>query len=206
MLRGPLRKDTLVPRGECLASRRSLQREPAEAARGYRAFLDGGYVDAVKVRPREAADQAAAQAFLARHGSVRVARLGELVHPLDHPAFVVEAAGGQLAGMLTYVPGKDWQQCEILTLHAGRQWHGAGTALVEAAGQLARRQGCARLWVITTNDNVDALRFYQRRGFCLVRVHRGAVDRSRASLKPEIPAVGAYEIPLRDEIELERPP
>jgi hypothetical protein len=53
------------------------------------------------------------------------------------------------------------------------------------------------LWVITTNDNTDALRFYQRRGFCLVKVHRGAVDRSRASLKPEIPVVGAYGIPLR---------
>jgi len=63
-----------------------------------------------------------------------------------------------------------------------------------------------RLWVITTNDNVDALRFYQRRGFCLVAVHRGAVDRSRASLEPEIPPVGAYGIPLRDEIELERQP
>jgi GNAT superfamily N-acetyltransferase len=114
---------------------------PAEAARGYRPFLDGGYVDAVKVRPREAADQAAAQAFLARHDSLRVARLGELVHPLDHPALVAESADGQLLGMLTYVTGKDWQQCEILTLHASQQWHGAGTALIEAAGQLARRQG-----------------------------------------------------------------
>jgi len=169
-------------------------------------LLRGGYVDAVKVRPREAADQVAARAFLARHNSLRGARLGELVHPLDHPALVAEGAGGQLAGMLTYVPGPDWQQCEILTLHAGDQWRGTGTALIEAVGQLARRQGCGRLWVITTNDNVDALRFYQRRGFCLVRVHRGAVDRSRASLKPEIPAAGAYGIPLRDEIELERQP
>jgi len=160
----------------------------------------------MKVRPREAADQAAAEAFLTRHYSLRAARLGELVHPLDHPALVAETADGQLLGMLTYVPGRDWQQCEILTLHADEQWRGAGTALVEAAARLARRQGCARLWVITTNDNVDALRFYQRRGFCLVRVHRGAVDRSRASLKPEIPAVGAYGIPLRDEIELERAP
>jgi GNAT superfamily N-acetyltransferase len=160
----------------------------------------------VKVRPREAADQAAARAFLARHDSVRAARLGELVHPLNHPALVAENAGGQLLGMLTYVPGQDWRQCEILTLHADEQWRGAGTALVEAVGQLARRQGCTRLWVITTNDNVDALRFYQRRGFCLVMVHRGAIDRSRASLKPEIPSAGAYGIPLRDEIELERQP
>jgi GNAT superfamily N-acetyltransferase len=173
---------------------------------GYRAVFHGGYVDVVKVRAREAADRAAAEGFLGRRGGLRVARLGELVYPLDHPAFVAETADGRLAGMLTYVPGQDWQQCEILTLHAGEQWHGAGTALIEAVGQLARRHGCARLWVITTNDNVDALRFYQRRGFCLVRVHRGAVDRSRAILKPEIPPVGAYEIPLRDEIELERQP
>ena len=159
----------------------------------------------MQVRPREAADRAAAQEFLVRHGSLRVARLGELVHPLDHPAFVAVAAGGQLLGLLTYVPVPD-RRWEILTLHAGEQWRGAGTALLEAAGQLARRQGCTRLWVITTNDNVDALRFYQRRGFCLVRVHRGAVDRSRATLKPEIPAAGAYGIPLRDEIELEKQP
>ena len=158
----------------------------------------------MNVRPREAADQAAARAFLARHNSLRVARLGELVHPLNYPAFVAENADRQMLGMLTYVSAQDWRQCEILTLHVGEQWHGAGTALIEAAGQLARRQGCSRLWVITTNDNVDALRFYQRRGFCLVRVHRGAVHRSRASLKPEIPTVGAYGIPLRDEIELEK--
>ena len=105
--------------------------------------------------------------------------------------------------MLTYVPGQGWEQCEVLTLHASQRWHGAGTALIEAVEQLAARRGCARLWVITTNDNIDALRFYQRRGFQLAAVHRGAVDDSRR-LKPEIPVTGAYGIPLRDEIELEK--
>lgn len=76
--------------------------------------------------------------------------------------------------------------------------------MVEAVGQLTAQQGCIRLWVIATNDNVDALRFYQRRGFCLVAVHRGAIDRSSTDLKPEIPVVGAYGIPLRDEIKLEK--
>jgi hypothetical protein len=61
--------------------------------------------------------------------------------------------------------------------------------------EAARRQGCTRLWVITTNDNVDALRSYQRRGFCLVTVHCSAVDRSRARLKPEIPvAIPGYPV------------
>ncbi len=160
----------------------------------------------MKVRPREAADQAAAQAFLARHNSVRAARLGELVHPLDHPALLAEADDGHLLGVLTYVPEPGWEQCEVLTLHTAEQWHGTGTALIEAVEQLAAQHGCARLWVITTNDNVDALRFYQRRGFCLAAVHRGAVDDSRSRLKPEIPVVGAYGIPIRDEIELEKRP
>jgi GNAT superfamily N-acetyltransferase len=141
---------------------------------------------------------------LARHASARVARLGQLVYPRDYPAFVAQDADGHLLGMLTYVPGRDWRQCEILTIAAAGQWRGAGTALIEAVEQLAVRQGCTRLWVITTNDNVDALRFYQRRGFCLVCVHRGAVDHSRASLKPEIPLVGKYGILLRDELELEK--
>ena len=68
----------------------------------------------------------------------------------------------------------------------------------EAAGEA----GCTRLWVVTTNDNLDALRFYQRRGFRLDRLRPGEVDASRADLKPEIPWYGDYGIPLRDEIEL----
>jgi GNAT superfamily N-acetyltransferase len=141
-----------------MTSRRGLLRKSPRDGRLSR-LLHGGLVDVVKVLSRDVADQAAAQEFLARHNSLRVARLGELARPLDHPAFVAETAGGRSLGMLTYVPGQDWQQCEILTLHVGEQWRGAGTALIEAVEHLARRQGCTRLWVITTNDNVDALRF-----------------------------------------------
>ena len=77
--------------------------------------------------------------------------------------------------------------------------------MIEAAGQLADGGGRPAVGH-HHHDNVDALQFYQRRGFCLVRVHRGAVDRRRASLKPKIPPVGAYGIPLRKQIELERHP
>jgi GNAT superfamily N-acetyltransferase len=161
--------------------------------------------EAMTVRPREEANRPAALAFLARHNSARVARLGELLEPLEYPALLAEASG-MILGMLTYVPGPGWEQCEILTLHVTRQWQGVGTALLEAVEQLAAGHGCARLWLITTNDNVDALRFYQRRGFQLAAVHRHAADDSRGRLKPEIPAAGAYGIPIRDEIELEKRP
>ena len=110
-------------------------------------------------------------------------------------------SGTELVGVATY--GVDGNACELLTLHAERRLSGVGTALVEAVRTRALDAGCGLLWVVTTNDNVDALRFYQCRGFRLARLRTGAVDRSRGTVKPEIPALGDHGIPLRDEIELE---
>jgi GNAT superfamily N-acetyltransferase len=157
----------------------------------------------LRVRQRDESDRAEVEAFLAERYSLRVARLGRIEHPLDHPALVAER-DGTLAGVLTYV--LDGDGCEILTLHAAERFGGTGTALIEAVERLAADAGCARLWLITTNDNVDALRFYQRRGFRLAALHRGAVDDSRARLKPEIPRIGDHGIELRDELELEKVP
>lgn len=140
------------------------------------------------------------EAFLTRHHALRVARRGELVSALDHPA-VLARRGTELLGVATYVIGDG--ECELLTLHADTRFGGTGTALLSAVQDLARRASCTRLWVVTTNDNVDALRFYQRRGFRLAAIHPGAVTRIRQSLKPEIPATGSHGIELRDELELE---
>ncbi|GAA0955117.1 N-acetyltransferase [Virgisporangium aurantiacum] len=132
-----------------------------------------------------------------------VARRGELVDATARPAVVTYAADGGIAGVLTYdVVGTE---CEVLTLHAAVQWAGAGTALVDAVRGIAARAGCRTLWVLTTNDNVEGLRFYQRRGFRLSALRPGAVDESRRTLKPRIPPTGFHGIPLRDEIELVMP-
>ncbi|MEP6667134.1 MAG: GNAT family N-acetyltransferase [Nocardioidaceae bacterium] len=140
------------------------------------------------------------EAFLRRHSAARVARRGVLVDALEHPA-VLAYAERKLLGVATYVVGGD--DCELLTLHAATRFQGVGSALVTAVQELARSAGCRRLWVVTTNDNVDALRFYQRRGFRLSALRPGAVDVSRDVLKPEISRSGAHDIPLRDELELE---
>ena len=79
---------------------------------------------------------------------------------------------------------------------------GIGTALIDAVRSVAVANKIRRLWLITTNDNIEALRFYQRRGFSLVTIHRNALEESR-KLKAEIPAIGSNGIPLRDELELE---
>lgn len=160
----------------------------------------GARLAGVRVLSGRANDRVAVEAFLREHGSLRVARRGELLDSLDKPAFLAWA-GDLLVGVATYVV--DGEACELLTLHAQNQFAGVGTALVEAVVSAAREAGCRCLWVVTTNDNVDALRFYQRRGFRLTQLRPGAVDTSRKVLKPEIPLVGAHEISLRDELELE---
>ncbi|MHC4133584.1 MAG: GNAT family N-acetyltransferase [Planctomycetota bacterium] len=132
-------------------------------------------------------------------GDVVVSR-GRIHRPRELAGFVA-VTGGERVGLATYdIRGA---QCELVTLDALLQWRGIGTALLAAVEESARAAGCTRLWLITTNDNVDALRFYQRRGFALAALHRNAIEESRR-VKPTIPAVGHFAIPITDEIELEK--
>lgn len=87
------------------------------------------------------------------------------------------------------------------TIHAFEEGRGVGTALIGAVKEL----GARRLWLITTNDNVHAQRFYERQGFRLVAVDQGAVDRSRLA-KPEIPLLGVGGVEIHDELEYELRP
>jgi len=133
-------------------------------------------------------------------GSEAVAVHGSVLRPAELPGYIAERAG-RVVGLLTYqVLGA---VLEIVTLNAIDRRTGVGTRLVEACAGTARRCGCREIRLTTTNDNIDALRFYQRRGFRLAELRPGAVDRSRQQ-KPGIPKVGDYGIPLRDEIDLTR--
>jgi GNAT superfamily N-acetyltransferase len=126
---------------------------------------------------------------------------GRIHDPSVLPGFAA-LAGDDLVGVATY--RIDGRECELVTIDALVEGAGIGTALVEAVAGAAREHGCTRLWLITTNDNLRALRFYQRRGFRLAALHRDALETSRR-LKPSIPETGLDGIPLRDELELERP-
>ena len=92
--------------------------------------------------------------------------------------------------------------CEIVSLDSAREGMGVGTMLISKVVEEARKKDCRRIFLITTNDNLNAIGFYQKRGFELVAIHRGAINVSR-KIKPGIPLIGANNIPLRDEIELE---
>src|SRR4051794_18190990 len=100
---------------------------------------------------------------------------GTVYHPHALPGFVVRDAG-QPVGLITYTFVDD--ACEIVTIDSLLPGRGIGTVLVEAVLEVARQANCSRLWLITTNDNVEALSFYRGRGFQLVAVHPHAVDLS----------------------------
>jgi len=134
-----------------------------------------------------------------RWGATEVVSRGRRHAAADLPAVVAETEGRR-SGLATY--RVDGEEAELVTLDALAEGRGIGRALLAEVAERARAAGCRRLWLVTTNDNVDALRFYQRRGLRLVAVHRGALDEARP-LKPSIPEVGEYGIPVHDELELE---
>lgn len=154
----------------------------------------------IQVRPLGSADRPWANDLLTeRWGSTRMVTRG-VVHDLTQLPGLVAWHNEQRAGLLLYHPaGAAW---EIVSLDSTLAGQGVGTALLDAVRQQARTAGCRRLWLITTNDNLPALRFYQKRGFRLVAVYPDAVTEARR-LKPEIPLIGLEGIPLRDELELE---
>ncbi|SPL97519.1 acetyltransferase, GNAT family [[Actinomadura] parvosata subsp. kistnae] len=123
---------------------------------------------------------------------------GRQVDAAKLPGFVAEVEG-ELAGLVTYL--EDGGAVEIASLDAVLPGKGVGRALLDAVRAVAAERGARRLWLITTNDNTHALRFYQRYGFDLVALHRNAMDRVRA-IKPGIPAE-SDGIPIRHELELE---
>jgi GNAT superfamily N-acetyltransferase len=121
--------------------------------------------------------------------------------PASLPGFIAESAG-RIAGLVTFDVRSD--VLEIVTINALDQFAGIGTMLIEAVHAEAKSRGCQQMTLTTTNDNLAALRFYQRRGFRLTALRPGAVDHSRLR-KPEIPRTGDFGIPLRDEIDLTCP-
>jgi len=133
-------------------------------------------------------------------GDVIVVSRGR-VHCLSDVSALIARQGGKRVGAATY--HLEGEAAELTSLNAVTSGKGIGSALIAAVENAVRAAGARRLWLITTNDNVDALRFYQRRGFRLVRLHAGVVDEARR-IKPAIPEIGEHCIPIHDEIELEK--
>ena len=158
------------------------------------------------IRPLNQDDRNWVAHFLDAHwSSTKIVTRGKAVYAHLLPGFVAELTDApedaQPIGLLTY--NHEGDSCEIMTLNRLQPGIGVGTALIEAIKSAAIESGLRRLWLITTNDNMDALRFFQKRNFHLLAVYSGALAEAR-KMKPQIPLLGKDKIPLRDEIELQQ--
>jgi GNAT superfamily N-acetyltransferase len=156
----------------------------------------------MKVRDKEAKDHSWIESVLDERWGAKglIIVHGERFDACRLPALIA----GETDGLATFqiLQTNKAVSAELITLDAVTPNQGVGTILIEELIRKLHEQGVKVLRVTTTNDNLDALRFYQRRGFRIVAVHPGAVDEAR-KIKPTISQIGEYGIPIRDEIELE---
>ena len=158
----------------------------------------------VAIRELTPADEATVERLLdAELGGRDQARLGQVRDVLALPGYCAWN-GHHILGVATYALDKDRAELAAIAVSSDQRLLGIGSALIEAVVSTVAARGGREVWLVTTNDNLDALRLYQRRGFHLARLDSGAVDRAR-DLKPEIPLLGRHGIPMRDELILVRP-
>lgn len=104
----------------------------------------------------------------------------------------------KVIGLVTYL---FWDKiCEIITLDSKRENIGIGSALIQNVEKVAKERNVQKIQLITTNDNLRALQFYQKRDYYITNIYVNAMDEVR-KIK-NVPLIGENGIPLRDEIEL----
>ena len=149
------------------------------------------------IRRLSADDLPRLRAFWIEHwGGEEIIAHGQVIQPEQVDGFVC----GDWSGLVTFCFREN--ECEITSLNSLLEEQGIGSRLIEAVIEEAKIKRCRRISLITTNDNLHALGFYQKRGFSLFAIYRRAIDESRKR-KPTISLIGENGIPLRDEIELE---
>ncbi|MCA0983509.1 GNAT family N-acetyltransferase [Halobacillus yeomjeoni] len=140
-----------------------------------------------------------AEFFIEHWGSTKMVISSGVYDCSKLSGFVKINHNGEITGLITYIISGD--ECEIISLDSKEENKGIGSSLVKAVEEMACKEKCKYISLITTNDNLSALKFYQKRGYFLASLHRNAVEKAR-EMKPEIPFVGNDGIPIRDEIEL----
>lgn len=135
--------------------------------------------------------------FISHWGSPEMVITSGIYRCDELDGFVAMDELQEIVGLITMVTRHT--ECEIISLDSLLEKNGIGSSLVEKVEEAARVTGCETVKLITTNDNVHALSFYQKRGYRLTEIYSGAVDEAR-KIKPEIPLIADNGIPIHDEL------
>lgn len=151
----------------------------------------------VLVREATDADRASVRELFARDfGRTRIVAFGEVMD-IDAMPALVAAMYQEPSGALAYRLHGDALHVVALATDPMWQRSGVGGYLIVEAELLARRLNLTRVVVATTNDNLPALYFYQRRGYQMTDLVPGSIITLTHQQVP-----GFAGIPVRDEIRL----
>ena len=135
------------------------------------------------------------QFFIDNWFSTDISLRGEIIDCTKVDGFLVQE-NNTIIGLITYTFFGDI--CEIVSIDSKRENLGLGSALLKEVEHVAIENNCKKMRLVTTNDNLRALQFYQKRGYCLTKIYPNAMDEVRKQ-KPDVPLIGENGIPLRDE-------
>lgn len=153
-----------------------------------------------KIVPIENDSRNIAVKIIAEHWCSSLVVTKGKVHSAENLPGFMAYIDDEVQGLITYNIADS--ECEIVSLDSFAENQGLGSALIHKVVELAKSRRCSRVWLITTNDNTKAIRFYQKRGFDLAGIHLNAIQESR-KIKPQIPLYGIDGIPILHEIEFE---
>ncbi|MGG3998776.1 GNAT family N-acetyltransferase [Anoxybacillus kestanbolensis] len=154
----------------------------------------------MNIIPTHHLDRIKVQQFFINHwGSPQMVVSTGVYDCSELDGFAAIQGSGEIVGLITYIIQPE--ECEIVSLDSVIENQGVGSALLQQVETFAAQHGCVTIRLITTNDNLHALRFYQKRGYQIVKVFPNAVEKAR-QMKPSIPLISADGIPIRDEMML----
>lgn len=156
----------------------------------------------LRTRPFRDSDRDYLRAELIRNwGSTTISSRGVPFQADRLEGFIAEV-DGRPVGQVTLAFSGD--ECEVITLSTSGtgEDRGVGSSLLFRAVDEALQRRCRRVFLTTSNDNLRALAFYQRRRMRICAVYPGMIDRYRQT-EPTIPLLASNGLPIRDEIELE---
>lgn len=139
--------------------------------------------------------------FIAEWAGDFIIGAGKIHRPENLEGFIAEE-NGEKVGLITFDVRNN--KMELVSINSLKPGKGIGTMLINEAMKTAKERKIKKIFLVTTNDNLTALKFYQKKGFRLVKIHPDAITEAR-KIKPQIPETGEDGIPIKDAIELEYP-
>ena len=143
-------------------------------------------------------DTKAVYEIIRRWGSDVLVSRGK-IHKIDDLDGILVYDKKKIIGLGLYRIEND---CEIVLLETFVNGIGIGTQIIDRIKNIAVQNNCKRIWLVTTNSNINAIHFYQKRGFTISNIYINTMKEAR-EIKPEIPLVAENGIEIRDEIEFE---